>query len=111
MVTLENDQLKVQVKAKGAELDSIFSKETALEYMWGGDAKFWNKKSPILFPIVGTLKQNTYLYDNKAYVLTRHGFARDKDFSIAHQTGTSVTFRYRAMSKRLSTILFLSNWM
>jgi galactose mutarotase-like enzyme len=92
MVTLENDQLKVQVKAKGAELDSIFSKETSLEYMWGGDAKFWNKKSPILFPIVGTLKQNTYLYNNKAYVLTRHGFARDKDFSIAEQSDTSVTF-------------------
>jgi galactose mutarotase-like enzyme len=92
MVTLENDQLTVQVKAKGAELDSIFSKETALEYMWGGDAKFWNKKSPILFPIVGTLKQNTYLYNNKAYVLTRHGFARDKDFTIADQTDTSVTF-------------------
>jgi galactose mutarotase-like enzyme len=92
MVTLENDQLKVQVRAKGAELDSIFSKETALEYMWGGDAKFWSKKSPILFPIVGTLKQNTYLYNKKAYVLTRHGFARDKDFSIADQTDTSVTF-------------------
>jgi galactose mutarotase-like enzyme len=92
MVTLENDQLKVQVKAKGAELDSIFSKETALEYLWGGDAKFWNKKSPILFPVVGTLKQNTYLYNNKAYVLTRHGFARDKDFSIADQSNASVTF-------------------
>jgi galactose mutarotase-like enzyme len=92
MITLENDQLKVQVKTKGAELDSLYSKETNLEYLWNGDAKFWNKKSPILFPIVGTLKQNTYFYNNKAYILTRHGFARDKEFTINEQSENSATF-------------------
>ena len=51
MITLENEHIKVQVKTKGAELDSLYSKETNLEYLWSGDAKFWNKKSPILFPI------------------------------------------------------------
>src|SRR5689334_5654407 len=91
MITLENDQLKVQVKNKGAELDSLYSKETNLEYLWSGDAKIWNKKSPILFPIVGTLKQNTYYYNNKPYTLTRHGFARDMDFSISAQSVTSAT--------------------
>jgi galactose mutarotase-like enzyme len=91
MITLENDQLKVQVKTKGAELDSLYAKETNIEYLWDGDAKFWNKKSPILFPIVGTLKENTYFYNNKAYNLTRHGFARDMDFSVSAQMGDSVT--------------------
>ena len=65
MITLENDQLKVVVKTKGAELDSLYSKETNLEYLWSVDPRFWNKKSPILFPIVGTLKQNTFFYNNK----------------------------------------------
>jgi galactose mutarotase-like enzyme len=92
MVTLENDHLKIAIKTKGAELDSLFSKQTNLEYLWSGDAKFWNKKSPILFPIVGTLKQNTYFYNNKAYILTRHGFARDMEFLITSQTETSATF-------------------
>src|SRR5687768_11934422 len=91
MITLENEQIKIQVNTKGAELDSIFSKETNLEYLWSGDAKFWNKKSPILFPIVGTLKQNTYYYNNKAYNLTRHGFARDTEFSITDQNSLSAT--------------------
>jgi galactose mutarotase-like enzyme len=92
MITLENDQIKIQVKTKGAEPDSIFSKEFNLEYLWSGDAKFWNKKSPILFPIVGTLKQNTYYYNSKAYILTRHGFARDMDFTVSNQSETSATF-------------------
>jgi len=91
MITLENDQLKIQVKTKGAETDSIYSKEFNLEYLWSGDAKFWNKKSPILFPIVGTLKQNTYYYNNKAYIMTRHGFARDMDFTVTEQSETSAT--------------------
>lgn len=92
MITLENDQLKIQVKTKGAELDSIYSKEFNLEYLWSGDAKIWNKKSPILFPIVGTLKQNTYYYNSKAYILTRHGFARDMNFTVSNQSETSATF-------------------
>jgi len=92
MITLENDQIKIQVKTKGAEPDSIFSKEFNLEYLWSGDAKFWNKKSPILFPIVGTLKQNTYYYNNKAYIMTRHGFARDMDFTVTEQSATSAMF-------------------
>ena len=91
MVTLENDHIKVQVKTKGAELDSLFSKETNLEYLWSGDAKFWNKKSPILFPIVGTLKQNTYFYNNKAYTLTRHGFARETEFILTEQNDLTAT--------------------
>jgi galactose mutarotase-like enzyme len=92
MITLENGHLRIQVKTKGAELDSLYSKETNLEYMWSGDASFWNKKSPILFPIVGTLKQNTYFYNNKPYMLTRHGFARDMDFAITSQSESQATF-------------------
>ena len=91
MITIENDQLNVQLKTKGAELDSLYSKETNLEYLWNGDAKFWNKKSPILFPIVGTLKENTYYYNNKPYNLTRHGFARDMNFSVTAQADDTTT--------------------
>jgi galactose mutarotase-like enzyme len=106
MITIENDQLKVQVKTKGAELDSIYSKETNLEYLWSGDAKFWNKKSPILFPIVGTLKDNTYFYNNKPYILTRHGFARDMDFSVIAQADSAVTLTLSDIDETLRNFPF-----
>lgn len=84
-VFLENDFLNVGIREKGAELKSVKSKETGLEYMWSGDPAFWGKTSPILFPIVGTLKNDTYLFKGKSYTLARHGFARDSMFQLAEQ--------------------------
>jgi galactose mutarotase-like enzyme len=92
MVTLENDFLIVKIKPKGAELNSVFNKLTGLEYMWGGDPKVWGKTSPVLFPIVGQLKSNTYLYKEKSWSLPRHGFARDMEFVVDEESKTSATF-------------------
>ena len=91
-VSLENDCLKVRINEKGAELNSVISKDTGLEYMWSGDPAFWGKTSPILFPIVGTLKKDSYSYQNNLYTLTRHGFARDSTFQIVAQQEDSVIF-------------------
>ncbi len=92
MYYLNNHILKIAIAQKGAELQSIYNSETELEYMWSGDERFWRKKSPVLFPIVGGLKNNTYRYQNKDYVLPRHGFARDKEFTVTCQTTNSITF-------------------
>jgi galactose mutarotase-like enzyme len=90
MFTIENQFLKVVVKSMGAELDSIVCKTTNQEYMWNADPAFWAKKSPVLFPIVGTLKNDTYYFEDKAYQLGRHGFAREMDFFIAEQTTSGI---------------------
>ena len=91
-VSLENDHLKVRINEKGAELNSLISKDTGLEYMWSGDPAVWGKTSPILFPIVGALKKDTYTYENKSYNLSRHGFARDSIFQIVTKQDDSVIF-------------------
>lgn len=91
-VTLENDFLQVSINEKGAELNSIINKVTRLQHMWSGDPAFWAKTSPILFPIVGTLKNNAYRYNGQFYSLTRHGFARDLIFKNAEQQKDYVTF-------------------
>jgi galactose mutarotase-like enzyme len=96
MFTIENDLLKVNINAKGAELQSIFHKTHRLEYMWSGDPAFWAKKSPILFPIVGTLKNDEYFYNDKSYKLGRHGFARDMEFEIENQSADSISFSLRS---------------
>ncbi|MGK2861775.1 MAG: aldose 1-epimerase family protein [Chitinophagaceae bacterium] len=92
MYIIENEFLKIEIDPKGAELQSIYNKKRSLEYMWSGDPAYWGKKSPVLFPIVGTLKQDTYYYENKTYHLSRHGFARDMDFTVTDQTPSSITF-------------------
>ncbi len=82
MITLENDYIKISLAAKGAELQGLFNKETKLEYLWNANPKFWAKHSPVLFPIVGSLKNNSFIYQGNHYELPRHGFARDHVFNF-----------------------------
>jgi galactose mutarotase-like enzyme len=96
MFTIEDQQLRINIHPKGAELQSIFHKGLQTEYMWNGDPAFWGKHSPLLFPIVGTLKDNTYYFADKAYHLSRHGFARDREFAVESQAPESITFLLRS---------------
>lgn len=91
-VKLENSFLKISLVDKGAELKSVIRKDSNQEYMWSGDPSIWGKTSPILFPIVGTLKNNTYTFNNISYQLARHGFARDCVFEIETQAEDRAVF-------------------
>ncbi len=106
MTIIENSDLHVAIKADGAELDSIRHKHHQLEYLWQGDAAFWGKKSPVLFPIVGGLKDNAFLYDGKTYHLPRHGFARDKTFTVEKKSADAATFLLVSDEKSLENYPF-----
>ena len=92
MQTLKNQILTIKINPKGAELTSIFNNKNRTEYMWNADPKFWGKSSPVLFPIVGSLKGNMYRFDGKEYTLPRHGFARDRDFMVEKSEESSIIF-------------------
>jgi galactose mutarotase-like enzyme len=104
---IENKQLKVVIADKGAELQSIYSKEHSIEYMWNGDPVFWGKKSPVLFPIVGGLKNNQYTYKGTSYTLGRHGFARDMVFSALEVTPASISLKLDATEESQTIYPFL----
>lgn len=92
MIQLEHDLLRISIAEKGAELQSLFRTDLRLEYLWSGDPAFWGKFSPVLFPIVGGLKDNTYFYKGQPYQLGRHGFARDRVFDVIAQSSSHVVF-------------------
>lgn len=94
MFTIQNELLTISVDAKGAELNSIFHRQHQLSYLWNGNPLFWAKHSPILFPIVGTLKDNQYTFEGKSYQMGRHGFARDTTFSVQEQSETEISFSF-----------------
>lgn len=91
MLQIANEILTVEIATKGAELQSVFNRTTGLEYMWSAE-EVWPKKSPVLFPIVGGLKNNSYRYKGKSYALGRHGFAREMEFAVEQQEEDTVTF-------------------
>ena len=91
MVELRNKQISIIVSEKGAELQSI-KDANGKEYLWQADSKYWNRHSPILFPIVCSVNNETYRVDGKEYHLPRHGFARDMEFKLIGKSERKVTF-------------------
>ena len=92
MITiLKSDKLIAKINHKGAELISL-KNDVEKEFIWNGNPEFWSKHSPILFPIVGTLKNNEYYFEGKKYSLNRHGFARDMDFELIAKTDSTAVF-------------------
>ncbi|WP_047999741.1 aldose 1-epimerase family protein [Lactiplantibacillus herbarum] len=89
-VELKNDYLTVQINEAGAELSSVKSAD-GIEYMWQADPKFWGRHAPVLFPIVGRLKDDQYTVAGQTYHMGQHGFARDNEFTVVEQTATQAT--------------------
>lgn len=77
---LKNDLLTVVIDNHGAELQSVKNNRTQQEYLWQGDKAFWGRRSPVLFPIVGSVWDGKFRMDGVEYALGQHGFARDSNF-------------------------------
>ena len=99
--TISNSKITATINSNGAELISLKDNLNEREFIWNGNPEFWAKHSPILFPIVGTLKNNSYLYNNVEYHLSRHGFARDNDFKLIHQADNEVIFSLKSNEETL----------
>lgn len=85
--------LKIQSKKSGAELTSI--QYNGKEMLFQGakvlDSNgniYWKRQAPILFPIVGQLKNSTTQIEGNSYQMSQHGFARDRDFEEISKTET-----------------------
>ena len=103
---IKNEHIKVKIKSFGAELNSLQKIDEDLEYIWQGDSKYWNRHSPILFPIVGRLKNDSYTYQNQKYNMTQHGFARDKEFEVIKNEADFMEFRLKSDEKTLEIYPF-----
>jgi len=106
MIELKNDKLTVQIAPFGAELRSVSDDVTGIEYMWQANDEYWGRTSPILFPIVGKLKDDTYFIKNKPYKMSQHGFARDREFEVLEQETDRVKFMLEADDESLAQYPF-----
>lgn len=90
MRSIQNTHLKISVQDKGAELCSIVSLKKGKEYMWNADPSVWGSYAPVLFPIIGALKDGEYEYEGKKYSVPKHGFIRNNENLQFHQISANV---------------------
>ena len=103
---LTGSEIEIIVEEKGAELVSIREISTDREYMWNADPAFWGKTSPILFPVVGGLKNGQYQYQGKTFTMNKHGFARDMKFNLMMQTASELWFELTSDTETLKQYPF-----
>ena len=103
---LENDILKIAVDTHGAELSSIYRKDERREMLWQGDPKYWGRKSPVLFPVVGKYKNGKTTYKGREYFSGQHGFARDSEFTLIEKTENKIYFALSSNEETLKQYPF-----
>jgi len=87
---IKNNILKVSVQKTGAELCSIVSLKSGKEFIWQADPEIWGSSAPVLFPIIGSLRNGEFLYKGKAYSVPKHGFIRNNKNLIVNQISDSI---------------------
>jgi galactose mutarotase-like enzyme len=96
---IQNDVLTVEIDSFGAQMKSLKNRETNREYLWSGNPEYWGKTSPVLFPFIGVIRNNTFLHEGKKYSMTRHGFARDMEFQLKEQGEDYIVFSLKDTEK------------
>ena len=94
IISISNGSLTASIDTMGAQLMSLQKGES--EYLWQGDANWWPRRAPILFPIVGVLKDGKAESAEGTVSLARHGLARLNQFEVVEQSPSSVTFQLKS---------------
>ena len=96
MHTIKNNSLQISVKKLGAELCSIKSFTSGKEYMWDADPQYWGSYAPVLFPIIGSLKNGEFIFENKKYAVPKHGMIRNnKSLKIDATKSDRIEYSYK----------------
>ncbi len=97
-ILLKNNNTIAKITTLGAELKSLV-REDGFELLWQGDPKFWSGQAPVLFPIVGALRNEKTNIENKTYQMVRHGFARKMEFDLVEKSETHVVLSLKSSEK------------
>ena len=104
--TIENDKVCVKINDLGAEIKSIYGKNSNFEYIWHGSPDYWKRSAIVLFPICGRLFEGKYTYNGKEYEMSIHGFANSSVFTVAEHSSEKIVFELRENKETLTMYPF-----
>jgi galactose mutarotase-like enzyme len=94
-VSISSPHLQAQVSENGAELVRL-QDGVGRDLLWDGNPAFWTGRSPLLFPIVGRVRNDRIRVDGSEYELPKHGFARTSRFEIDEVGPSQCRFHLRS---------------
>lgn len=103
---LKNEFMQVEIAASGAELMSVYDLQKQCELLWNGDAAYWKRRSPVLFPNVGKTYGNVMRIGDAIYPTGQHGFARDMDFALETSGETRAEYLLKSTEATLARYPF-----
>lgn len=100
-ITIHSSELSAIINPLGAELRSLRNRNSGTEWLWQADPEVWPRCAPVLFPVVGKLKDGKFNFKGKEYLLPQHGFARDSMFEVLSFTESEAVFCLRESEESL----------
>ncbi len=128
IVKLENSLLTAGIDTMGAQLISL-KDSSGTEYIWQRDPAVWKNCSPILFPIVGNLRNGAVMIDGEERFIEKHGPCKSLEFQLLSSGNGEAVFgltqesfpeggypyrfqlrvKYRLTGKNLTAVLEVEN--
>lgn len=103
---IENELYTAEIDSMGAQLHSFCSKADGTEYVWYGRPEIWYGQAPVLFPIIGQLKNDRLVWQGKEYFMPKHGLARKLPFEVVSCEGAKAVFSLKSSEKTLAKYPF-----
>lgn len=103
---LNNGELEITINSHGAELSCLKDVKNGNNYLWDARPEYWARYSPVLFPLVGSLRGNCYSYEGIKYKMNQHGFARDKEFELVEQTEDTIWLALKSTEDTMAVYPF-----
>ena len=90
LTTISKGRIEATIDSAGAQLMSL--KLDGKEYLWQRDEKYWPRCAPVLFPIVGNLRNDRADSAQGEVRFGRHGLARNYEHEVIEALEDTVTY-------------------
>lgn len=104
-ISLRAGRAKAEIRPLGAQIVS-YTAPDGREVIWQGDPAVWADHTPILFPVIGNVKDGSVIIDGESYPMTKHGFARRAMFTPVASGESFVTLQLTESPETLAQYPF-----
>ncbi len=97
MITLENEYILIELNPLGVQIQRIFDKKEGIDLISKRDDNEWKATAPVLFPIVGDVREKVAKFLTTEFELDTNGFIRKCEFDVVVQTDANAVLKFSSI--------------